>query len=182
MAALGGSVARRYARALFDLGVAKGNFEALGQDLANLAQLYAESRELRQTLENPVFKASQKRKIVESVLPRVAQNQVVRNFALLLVDRGRINVLPMIARAYQEMTDKQLGQVRATVTSAKPLDALTESEIQRALERRTGKKVLMKSEVDPSLIGGVVARVGDLVLDGSLRTRLASVGNRILLN
>jgi F-type H+-transporting ATPase subunit delta len=182
MAALGGSVARRYARALFDLGVDKGNFEALGQDLANLAQLYAESRELRQTLENPVFKASQKRKIVETVVPRVTQNPVVRNFALLLVDRGRINTLPLIARAYQEMTDKQLGRVRATVTSAKPLDPATESEIQRALERRTGKKVLMKSEVDPTLIGGVVARVGDLVLDGSLRTRLASVGNRILLN
>jgi F-type H+-transporting ATPase subunit delta len=182
MAALGGSVARRYARALFDLGVAKGNFEALGKELENLARLYDESRELRQTLENPVFKNSQKRKIVEALLPQVAQNQSVRNFALLLVDRGRINVLPMIARAYQEMTDKQLGQVRATVTSAKPLDMQTETEIQRALERRTGKKVLMKSEVDPTLIGGVVARVGDLVLDGSLRTRLASVGNRILLN
>ena len=182
MAALGGSVARRYARALFDLGVSRGNFEALGRELENLAQLYAESRELRQTLENPIFKASQKRKIMESVLPQVAQEAVVRNFALLLVDRGRIDVLPMIARAYQEMTDKQLGRVRATVTSAKPLDPATESEIQRALERRTGKKVLMKSEVDPTLIGGVVARVCDLVLDGSLRTRLASVGNRILLN
>jgi F-type H+-transporting ATPase subunit delta len=180
MAALGGSVARRYARALFDLGVSRGNFEALGRELDNLAQLYAESRELRQTLENPIFKGSQKRKIMESILPQVAQEAVVRNFALLLVDRGRIDVLPMIARAYQEMTDKQLGRVRATVTSAKPLDAVTESEIQRALERRTGKKVLMKSDVDPTLIGGVVARVGDLVLDGSLRTRLASVGNRIL--
>ena len=180
MAALGGSVARRYAKALFELGVDKGNFEALGQDLEALARLYTESRELRQTLENPVFKQSQKRAIVQSVLPRVATNPLLHSFALLLVDRGRIGTLPMIARAFQEMTDAQLGRVRAVVTSAKPLDATTESEIQRALERRTGKKVLMKSEVDPTLIGGVVARVGDLVLDGSLRTRLASVGNRIL--
>jgi F-type H+-transporting ATPase subunit delta len=180
MAALGGSVARRYAKALFELGVQKGNFEALGQELDGVAQLYSDSRELRQTLENPVFKQSQKRKIIESLLPQVAQNPTVRNFVLLLVDRNRIAVLPLIARAYQELTDRQLGQVRAVVTSAKPLDVMTEGEIKRALEKRTGKKVLMKSEVDPTLIGGVVARVGDLVLDGSLRTRLASVGSRIL--
>jgi F-type H+-transporting ATPase subunit delta len=180
MAALGGSVARRYAKALFDIGVEKGTFEALGQDVESLAQLYTESRELRQTLESPVFNMTQKRAIVKSVLPRVAQSPIVHNFALLLVERGRINTLPMIARAYQELTDAQLGRVRATVISAKPLDTTTEADILRALERRTGKKVLMKSEVDPSLIGGVVARVGDLVLDGSLRTRLASVGSRIL--
>ena len=180
MAALAGSVARRYAKALFGIGVSQGSFEALGQELEALATVYSESRELRQTLENPVFALSQKRAIIKSVLPRVAQSPVLHNFVLLLVDRGRIGALPMIARAFQELTDAQLGRVRAVVTSAKPLDMLTEGEIQRALERRTGKKVLMKSEVDPTLIGGVVARVGDLVLDGSLRTRLASVGNRIL--
>jgi F-type H+-transporting ATPase subunit delta len=180
MAALAGSVARRYAKALFELAVDKGNFEAVGQELENLAHLYAESRELRQTLENPVFKLSQKRKIVEGVLAQVVQSPVVRNFVLLLTERSRIAALPLIARAYQELTDRQLGRVRAVVTSAKPLDMVTEGEIQRALEKRTGKKVVMKSEVDPSLIGGVVARVGDLVLDGSLRTRLASIGNRIL--
>jgi F-type H+-transporting ATPase subunit delta len=180
MAALGGSVARRYAKALFELGVQRGNFEALGQELETVSGVYTESRELRQTLENPVFKQSQKRKIIEALLPQLAPSQVVRNFVLLLVERNRINVLPLIARAYEELTDRQLGRVRAVVTSAKPLDLVTEGEIQRALEKRTGKKVLMKSEVDPTLIGGVVARVGDLVLDGSLRTRLASVGNRIL--
>jgi F-type H+-transporting ATPase subunit delta len=89
-------------------------------------------------------------------------------------------VLPLIARAYQELTDLQLGQVRAVIISAKPLDMVTEGQIERALEKRTGKRVIMKTEVDPTLIGGVVARVGDLVLDGSLRTRLAAVGTRIL--
>jgi F-type H+-transporting ATPase subunit delta len=180
MAALGGSIARRYARALFEIGVDKGTFEALGQELETLATLYRESLELRHTLENPVFKISQKRAILEKLLPRVAPSRVVQTFALLLVERRRIAALPNIARAYQELTDAQLGRVRATVSSAKPLDVLTVAEIQRALERRTGKKVLMKTEVDPTLIGGVVARVGSLVLDGSLRTRLATLGNRIL--
>lgn len=178
--ALKGSVARRYARALFDIGVAKGNFEALGTELENLATLYRDSAELRQALQNPIFKPSQKRAILEALLPRVAPTRLVQSFALLLLERGRIVHLPQVARAYEELTDAQLGRVRAVVTSAKPLDVVTEAEIQRALERRTGKKVIMKSQVDPDLIGGVVARVGSLVLDGSLRTRLATIGNRIL--
>lgn len=180
MPGLAGSIARRYAKALFALGVDKGSFEAMGKELEALAALFIESRELRQTLENPVFTPSQKRRIMEAVLPRVAPSPLVRNFALLLVERARIGALPMIARAYQELTDQQLGRVRAVVTSARPLDGSTQTEIQRALERRTGKKVLMTSQVDSTLIGGVVARVGDLVFDGSLRTKLAAVGNRIL--
>jgi F-type H+-transporting ATPase subunit delta len=180
MAALGGSVARRYARALFEIAVERGLIETLGNELEALATTFAESLELRQTLLNPVFKTSHKRAILEKILPRLAPHRLMQSFALLLVERGRIGALPLIARSYQELTDAQLGRVRATVTSAKPLDVLTEAEIQRALERRTGKKVLMKTEVDPSLIGGVVARVGSLVLDGSLRTRLHTLGSRIL--
>ncbi len=180
MAAMGGSVSRRYARALFDLGRDKGDVEALGRELDVLAGIYASSLELRQTLENPIFKSDEKRAIVEKVLQQAAPSPVLRNFALLLLERRRIGKLPMIARAYQEMVDVQLGRVRAAVTSAKPLDATAQGEIQRALERRTGKKVIMNTSVDPELIGGVVARVGDLVLDGSLRTRLATLGSRIL--
>jgi F-type H+-transporting ATPase subunit delta len=182
MAALGGSVARRYARALFQLGVDRGTFETLGLELEALAAVYASSAELRQSLENPVFRANQRRALLEKLLPRVAPSRAVQSFALLLLERKRISALPLIARAYQEMVDAQLGRVRATVVSARPLDVMAEAEIQRALERRTGKKVIVRTEVDPDLIGGVVARVGDLVLDGSLRTRLATLGSRILLN
>lgn len=180
MAALGGSLARRYARALFTIGVDRGSFEVLGHELESVATTFAESLELRQTLENPIFKVSQKRAILEKLLPGIAPTRLVQSFTIMLLERGRIAALPAIARSYQEMTDAQLGRVRATVSSAKPLDVVTEGEIQRALERRTGKKVLMKTEVDPTLIGGVVARVGGLVLDGSLRTRLANIGSRLL--
>ncbi len=175
-----GQVARRYARALFDAGVGQGVFEALEQELESLASLWAESPELRRAIENPVFSAAQKRAVVTKILPRVAPSRLVGRFALLLLDRGRFGVLPLIARGYRDMVDAQLGRVRATVTSARPLDAKTEAEIHRALERRTGKKVVMKTEVDPDLIGGVVARTGGLVLDGSLRAKLAAVEKRLL--
>ena len=96
MAALAGSVARRYARALFQIGVARGTFERFGQELDALATIYGESRELRQTMENPIFKTAQKRAILEKLLPRVAPSAPVQSFALLLLERRRINFLPLI--------------------------------------------------------------------------------------
>ena len=180
MAVMGGSVARRYARALFGIGVDAGKFEALGDELGELATLWNESDELRQTLENPVFQPSEKRKVLESILPRVAPTQEVQRFVLLLLDRRRIVLLPAIARAYRDLTDAHVGRVRAEVISAQELVPATLDRIRRSLEQRTGKKVIINSTVDPELIGGVVARVGDLVLDGSVRTQLADLRARLV--
>ena len=101
MAVMGGSVARRYARALFGIGVDAGKFEALGDELGELATLWSESDELRQALENPVFKPSEKRAVLERILPQVAPTPEVQRFVLLLLDRRRIVLLPAIARAYR---------------------------------------------------------------------------------
>jgi F-type H+-transporting ATPase subunit delta len=180
MAVMGGSVARRYARALFGIGVDAGKFEALGDELGDLATLWSQSDELRDALENPVFKAEQKRAVLQNILPRVAPTPEVQRFVLLLLDRRRIVLLPAIARAYRDLTDAQLGRVRAEVTSAEELNPATLDRVRRSLEQRTGKKVVIHSTVDPELIGGVVARVGDLVLDGSVRTQLADLRDKLL--
>ena len=113
-------------------------------------------------------------------MPRLAPARQVQSLALLLLERGRIATLPAIARAYEEMCDEKLGRVRARVLSAAPLDLASETEIRKGLERRTGKKVLMTTVVDPSLIGGVVSYVAGMVLDGSLASRLATIKNRLL--
>ena len=180
MAALGGSVARRYAKALFAIGAEKGIFELVGRQLSELADLWRDSPDLRQTLENPVFRLSQKRAVLQGLLPRIAPARQVQSLALLLLERGRIAALPAIARAYEEMCDEKLSRVRARVCSARPLDIASEAEIRKALERRTGKKVLMTTEVDEALIGGVVAHVAGVVLDGSVASRLSSLKNRLL--
>jgi F-type H+-transporting ATPase subunit delta len=180
MAALGGSIARRYAKAIFEIGVEKGIFELVGRQLTELAEQWRDSPELAQALENPVFKLSQKRAVLQGMLPRVAPARQVQSLALLLLERGRIAALPAIARAYEEMCDEKLGRVRARVCSAQPLDIASEAEIRKALERRTGKKVLMTTEVDPALIGGVVAHVAGMVLDGSVASRLAGLKTRLL--
>lgn len=180
MAALGGSIARRYAKALFEIGVAEGNFEKLGQELEDLARAYAESGELRLALENPMIKASEKAAILRALLPRVAPSPSVQRFARLLLERGRIGLLRGAARAYRELADARAGQVRASVTSAAALGPAELDRVRRALEARTGRKVLLQTAVDPSLIGGVVARVGDLLLDGSVRTQLEEMRHRLL--
>ena len=180
MAALAGSIARRYARALFAIGVDKANFELLGGELEALAALWNESAEVRQALSNPIFKPSQKRAILLGLLPRVAPNRDVQSLALLLLERGRIAALPAVARSYQEMSDEKLKRVRATVKSARPLDVAAQAEIRQVLERRTGKTVLLTTEVDPTLIGGIVAQVAGQVLDGSLQARLGALRSKIL--
>ena len=180
MAALGGSVARRYAKALFEIGVAEGNYEKLGQELDDLARAYDSSPDLRLALENPMVKPTEKVAILKAVLPRVAPSTSVQRFAQLLLERGRISLLRGAARAYRELADARAGQVRATVTSATPLGPVELDRVRRALEARTGRKVIVQTAVDPGLIGGVVARVGDLVLDGSVRTQLEEMRHRLL--
>jgi F-type H+-transporting ATPase subunit delta len=180
MAALSGSIARRYAKALFEIGVAEGNYERLGTELDDLANAYSTSSDLRVVLENPVIKVVEKQAILQAILPRVAPSPSVQRFARLLLDRGRIGILRAAARAYRELADQRTGQVRASVTSAAPLGAAELDRVRRALEGRTGRKVLIAASVDPALIGGLVARVGDLVLDGSVRTQLEEMRRRLL--
>src|SRR5262249_13749432 len=124
--------------------------------------------------------AGEKRAVLEKLLPRVAPTPEVQRFVLLLLDRRRIVLLPAIARAYRDMTDAHLGRVRAQVTSAEPLAAPMLDRVRRSLEQRTGKQVIVETAVDPGLLGGIVARVGDLVLDGSVRTQLEDLRAKLL--
>src|SRR6478609_2475054 len=175
MAVMGGSVARRYARALFGIGVDAGKFEALGEELGVLATLWNESDELRQALENPVFRPSEKRAVLERILPQVAPTPEVQRFVLLLLDRRRIVLLPAIARAYRDLTDAHVGRVRAEVTSSEELTPATLDRVRRSLEQRTGKKVIVTSKVDAGLIGGGVARVYGL--DAAMAGELLDFGH-----
>ena len=175
-----GSISRRYARALFSIGVDRGTFEQLGKELEDVAALWTGSAELRDALANPVFKASEKRAVLQSLLPRVAPTPDVQKFVLLLLERRRLVAVPHIARAYRQMADEHTGRVRAHVTSAQPLGPAELERVRQSLARRTGKQVILEASVDAALIGGIVARVGDLVLDGSVRTQLGTLRDKLL--
>jgi len=175
-----GSISRRYARALFSIGVDRGTFEQLGKELEDVASMWSGSAELRDALANPIFKASEKRAVLQSLLPRVAPTADVQKFVLLLLERRRLAAVANIARAYREMADEHTGRVRAHVTSAQPLGPAELERVRQSLARRTGKQVILEASVDAALIGGIVARVGDLVLDGSVRTQLGTLRDKLL--
>jgi len=167
-----GSLARRYARAVFEIGVETGKYEPLGNEIADVASAMTSSSELNQVLVNPVFPRSQRRKVLEKVLMRLGVSKTTRNFCNLLLDRERIGALPDISRELAVLIDDKAGRVKATVTSAQPLSAAHEAQIKAALQQLSGKSVQMSKREDRNLLGGIVAQLGDVEYDGSIRTQL----------
>ena len=173
MAAMGGAVARRYARALFGIGVDSGKFEALGQEIGELATLWSSSPELRQALENPVFRPSEKRAVLERSCPAWRRRPRFSGSRCCCWSGAASCCCRRSPAPTATSPTPTPGGVRARVTSAEPLAPPALERVRLSLEERTGKKVIVETAVDPTLIGGVVAQVGDMVLDGSVRTQLA---------
>ncbi len=175
-----GSVSRRYAKALLDIGIANRTYEGLGREVDRLARAFAGSPDLREALSNPIFPQSQRRKLLEELCRRLAVSRTTQNFTLLLLDRNRIASLPDINRQMRTLVDAQAGRVRAKITSARPLDMAAEGRIKSALERATGKTVTLEKSEDPALLGGIITQLGDTVYDGSLATQLDNMRQRLL--
>lgn len=170
-----GSIARRYARALMTLGVDNNDYEAMGQQVGALARAMKTSPELAETLSNPVFPRSDRKKVITALLARLQATKTVESFVLLLLERERLAALPDIAREFDAMIDERKGRIAAEVVSARPLTDEQLSQLKVALERLSGKTVEIAKREDPELLGGIVAKVGDTVYDGSLRTQLAQL-------
>ena len=177
---IAGSIARRYAKALLQLGIDGKNYDEMGVELARLLALVEGSAELKSALENPVFPHSQRKNIVREIVAKLGVSKVVEHFVLLLLDHNRFMALAAIVREYRLLCDEQAGRVRALLTSARALSPALEGRIKSALERRTGKTVILERREDPSLIGGVTAQIGDLIYDGSVRAQLARVKQELL--
>jgi F-type H+-transporting ATPase subunit delta len=177
-----GVIARRYATALLELGSESGQLDALVEEIHRAAQTYESSPELRGALADPLVAVQAKHEIVQEVAQRLALGQVTRNALSLLVDRRRIKALPAIAQRLREMADDKRGVVRAEVHTAMPLPEEYFTQLQQQLERITGRRVALDRKLDPTLICGVVARVGDTVYDGSLIARLRRLKETMLPN
>jgi F-type H+-transporting ATPase subunit delta len=173
-------VARRYAQALLELGVAQGNLDKLVDDLETVAGAWETSQDLRNALENPLVAQAAKKAVMSELVEQIGASPATRNALLLLVDRRRITILPYVARTLRQLADAQKGIVRAEVTTATPLGEAYYTRLQAQLEKMTGKHVVVDKVTDPSLIAGVVTRIGDRIFDGSLRTRLQSVRDALM--
>ena len=174
-----GSLARRYAKAIFDIGSARGDLNKLGQDIRSLAKAMRDSKELDTALTNPAIRRSDRRKVIDGLLKVIGVQTASRNLVYLLLDGERLGTLPGISRALDDMIEAKAGRVAAEVISAKPLDPSQLSQISSALETLSGKKVTVTTRQDPELLGGVVAKLGDTVYDGSLRTQLRTLRDEL---
>ncbi len=168
-------IARRYAKALLSIGREDGKAETYKEELAGFAALLEEHEELEQAISNPLYDAESRKKVVVAVVKKTAPSKTMASFLFLLFDKGRIQYLRDIYVFYEKLTDKLANIIRADVVSAVELPAESVKKIKAALSKKTGKQVKMETRVDPALIGGVVTKIGDLVLDGSVRTQLISL-------
>lgn len=174
-----GSIARRYAKALFSLAVEKGRVEAWAASLLSLKEAVGVSPDLRDVLSNPVYSREQRRAIVEKLAAALSLEEEPTHLLYLLGDRNRLGYLAAIVDTFRDQADRHLGRVRATVTSAVKLDDLAAQAIAEKLSQATKAKVLLDRVVDPGILGGVVAQVGSIVYDGSVRTQLADLRRQL---
>jgi F-type H+-transporting ATPase subunit delta len=170
-----GSIARRYAKALFGLATEQKRVEAWSDALVALQAAVDSSPELQDILSNPVYGKDQRRAVVKRLSASLSLDADPQSLLLLLADRNRLGYLSGIVRTFRELTDAELGRMRAQVTTAVPMAAAAEKALAEKLAKATRTTVLVERSVDPSLLGGVVARVGSLVYDGSLRSQLEAL-------
>ncbi|MGZ3673048.1 MAG: ATP synthase F1 subunit delta [Ktedonobacterales bacterium] len=175
---LKGATARRYAQAVFEIGVEQGTVDRWREDLRTLAEYYGD-RHLIFVLREPKIPFARKEQMVRDLLGTKVQPEAL-SLALLLAERGLAEIGPAISTQFEKLYNDYRGQAVAQVTTAIPLDETLRSQIAADLQRITGKRILLQERVDPSILGGVVARVGDTLIDGSLRRRFALLREQIV--
>ncbi len=169
------TVARRYAKALLIIGKEDGQAETYREELDAFSALIDREKELEQAIINPLYDASSRKKVLMAVIDKVGVSKVMMSFLLLLFDKGRIGYLSDINEFYQKLADELKGIARASLVSATELSSETVEKIRTTLSKRTGKDIILEVDHDPELIGGIVSRIGDLVLDGSIKTQLLNM-------
>ena len=169
------AIARRYAKALILIAKEDGNAETYREELEKVVGLMDGEPMLEQAVSNPLYKASSRRNVLLAVIDKLELSKVIKSFILLLFDKARINFLRDVTVNYCIFADALKGIVRADLTTATELADDTLEQIRNSLSKMTGKDVSLETKIDAGLIGGIVTRIGDLVLDGSIKTQLQNM-------
>ncbi len=165
-------IAARYATALYDLADEAKALDAVADDLRGIAAMIRESEDLRRLIRSPLFRRQEQVRAIAALMEKAGVSDLTRRFVGVVAENRRLFALPAIVDAYLRTLAARRGEVAVEVTSAQPL---TEEQVQAlvaALKRRVGDKIGVELKVDPSLIGGLVVRVGSRMIDSSLRTKL----------
>lgn len=169
------AIARRYAKALLLIGKEDGKTETYREELAGFSELIQREKTLERAINNPLYAAAGRRKVLETIVDKLALSAIMKSFLTLLFEKGRFVYLSSINDFYQKFADDLKGVARASLVSATQLSSGTVEKIRKTLSERTNKEIILEVEQDPSLIGGIVTRIGDLVLDGSIKTQLLNM-------
>jgi len=166
------AAARRYAKALFALAQEDRRVSEIRGELTQMVSLIEGSGDLREALLTPLHPVAERKAVVAALEEREGLSPLLRNFFAYLIDRRRLVDFDEIAGEFERLADEASGLLTAQVISATELDDRRKDRLRRALSERTGREVRLDIQVDSDLIGGAIAKVGDLVFDGSLRTQL----------
>ncbi len=174
---LKGATARRYAQAVFDIGVEAGNVDRWRDDVRTIAE-YLGNKRLLFVLSEPKIPFDRKQAIIRDLLGTKVQSEAL-NLALLLAERGLAELAPRISQYFDTLYNDYRGQAIAQITTAIPLDDDLRLQIGAELQQITGKRILLEERVDPTILGGAIARVGDTLIDGSIRRRFQLLRQQI---
>jgi len=172
-------LAVRYARALFAAIPDASASEAVAQFLDAVGSALSGSRELRDRILDPAVPRAKREAAFAALAAKAEMPKGVSNFLKTIVDNNRIAALPTIAEVFSEMREEAMGVVPAEITTATPMTPEQEQRARDAVERMTGRKVILSTKVDGDLIGGAVTRIGSTIYDGSLRSQLGQLERRM---
>lgn len=171
-------VARRYGQALYELAEEKGSLDTVAADAAELRRAWTQSEELREVMARPEIASEEKKAIWKDLLADSADPDL-RSLLYLLTDKNRLNFLTEILDFFERLLRQRSGEVMASVRTAQPLRAEQEEVLKQSLSRMLDKKVTLQVTVDEALLGGLVVRIEDRMFDGSLRSRLTGLTERM---
>lgn len=167
-----GGLARRYSAALFELADEKHALDAVAGDLAALSRMIADSDDLKSLISSPLMKRADQARAIAAIMSAAQLSELTRRFVGLVAANRRLFALPGIIKAFHKMLADRRGEMTAEVTAAHPLTPAQQASVSEAIKRVVGGKVAIDVKVDPSLLGGLIVRVGSRMIDGSVKTKL----------
>jgi len=173
-----GVIARRYAKALINL--AEKDLEITGNSLAAIADVYSNSTELSEVLSDTKVSSQIKQNVLKKILKKIKVSKLVDTFTRYLLTKRRIVLLPNIERAFNLLLQEKVGRIEAGITVAQEIPEVTINKLEKAISRYSGKEVTVNITIDPAIIGGIVTRIGSVVIDGSIHTQLNQIRQSII--
>jgi F-type H+-transporting ATPase subunit delta len=174
------TVARRYATALADVVTKSGETEPVRNELRVWEQLMTANVDLRSAVGNPSIPRSSKEKVLNALIEKAGPLRTTANFLRVLLRNGRLTDLQEINTRFETVLEERSGSIVAHVTSARGLSGAQQDELKANLEQLTGKQVKINFSIDPTIIGGVVTRVGSTVYDGSVKSQLENLKEEMI--